>query len=354
MARAKRFNSNNKAVLSARGGHRAVSAATKAKIAASLRGNKNAFRGGPKQRLTQRQKVANINAHTRENKANLSDAQLRQRSAVAKRLRARARAEEAGIQPAHSKPIPTPDTITQRDSKLRADASRVRGSIAKAETKSAGPNSQLPDSELKKAFKASAPRSMERKGISKEMERRFNVKAQKDIANSKKRLDALGIDAHGNKVANANTGKGNFNKQNNVQAADRPISKVDQSRQAAEIVRLNEQRRRDEANDARKSALKFARGGLSSGSSLGSRKAADRSNSAKIVDPTVKMNKGRTLPKAEGNKTLERPSVLASRYVRMHGASGAQKKIAQMEKRVSLSPRNRDLLEALKIYAKVK
>jgi hypothetical protein len=116
-----------------RGGHRVASAATKAKIAASLRGNKNAFRGGPKKRLTSREKVANINARTKANKVNLSDAQLRQRAAVAKRLRSRARAEEAGIKPDHSKPIPTPNTIAKRNVEVKENASLAKNKIAKVD-----------------------------------------------------------------------------------------------------------------------------------------------------------------------------------------------------------------------------
>jgi hypothetical protein len=67
-----------------------VSAATKAKISASLRGNKNAFQGGPK-KLTAREKVANINARNK----GLSPEQSARRTAVAKKLRAQARREEA-------------------------------------------------------------------------------------------------------------------------------------------------------------------------------------------------------------------------------------------------------------------
>jgi hypothetical protein len=119
-----------------------VSLATKAKIAASLRGNKNAYRGGPKKRLSHREKVANINARTKANKANLSDAQIRQRSAVAKRLRARARAEEAGISPRHSKPIPSPAAEAKSPESLEQKA-RLKGSVAKATVKkdvAAAPN----------------------------------------------------------------------------------------------------------------------------------------------------------------------------------------------------------------------
>jgi len=119
-----------------------VSLATKAKIAASLRGNKNAFRGGPKKRLSNREKVANINARTKANKLNLSDAQLRQRAAVAKRLRARARAEEAGIKPNHAKPIPTTTTIAKRNVEVKENVAIAKHKIAPVETKKAGGNSQ--------------------------------------------------------------------------------------------------------------------------------------------------------------------------------------------------------------------
>lgn len=75
---------------------KSLSAATKLKIARSLKGNKNAFRGGPKKSgLSTRQKIANINAATKAKKANLSSDQIARRQAVAKRLRAQARREEA-------------------------------------------------------------------------------------------------------------------------------------------------------------------------------------------------------------------------------------------------------------------
>jgi hypothetical protein len=172
--------------------------------------------------LTQRQKVANINARTKANKANLSDAQIRQRSAVAKRLRARARAEEAGIQPAHSNAIPTANTITQRDSKLRADASRVRGSIAKSETKSAGRTEPRRDPEAARAAQVQQNRDM---ANTKEARRRVeNARKQGTITTLSK--EKLGLERAqqrnvAKRVANANAGKGNFNKQNDVQAANR-------------------------------------------------------------------------------------------------------------------------------------
>lgn len=84
---------------------KSLSAATKLKIARSLKGNKNAFKGGPKARLSTRQKIANINAATKAKKANLSTDQIARRQAVAKRLRAQARREEAlgGGNPAEMK-----------------------------------------------------------------------------------------------------------------------------------------------------------------------------------------------------------------------------------------------------------
>lgn len=72
---------------------KSVSLSTRLKIAASLKGNKNAYKGGPKKKLTAREKVANINA--RKNSANLSTEQRLRREKVAKRLRAEARKEES-------------------------------------------------------------------------------------------------------------------------------------------------------------------------------------------------------------------------------------------------------------------
>jgi hypothetical protein len=74
-----------------------VSAATKAKISAALVGNKNAFQGGPREKLTKRTQVSNINARTKAKAAAglLTPEQLSRRQAVAKRLRSQARREEA-------------------------------------------------------------------------------------------------------------------------------------------------------------------------------------------------------------------------------------------------------------------
>lgn len=110
------------------------SAATKAKISLSLKGNKNAFRGGPKRKLTAREKVANINARTTVNKARLSDEQLVRRRKVAQRLRVQARKDEAG-QSSHSTPLPTPahpapkQVIEDRETKAVAKGSVPAGNM---------------------------------------------------------------------------------------------------------------------------------------------------------------------------------------------------------------------------------
>jgi hypothetical protein len=69
---------------------RKLSAATRAKISASLIGNKNAKRNG----LPTRQKVANINAALRVKRDSLSTEQIQHRQKVAQRLRTQARKEE--------------------------------------------------------------------------------------------------------------------------------------------------------------------------------------------------------------------------------------------------------------------
>jgi hypothetical protein len=113
-------------------GRRILSAATKAKISASLKGNKNAYSGGPKKvrkPLTARQKVANINAASKKKKMTLSPDAIERRRKVAQRLRTVARAEEAGIKPAHSKPIPKvkgPDPSDLDGPEIRV---RVKGKL---------------------------------------------------------------------------------------------------------------------------------------------------------------------------------------------------------------------------------
>jgi hypothetical protein len=122
-------------------GRRILSAATKAKISASLKGNKNAYSGGPKRvnkprkPLSTRQKVANINAAAKKKKMTLSPDQIERRRKVAQRLRGIARQEEAGISPAHSKPIPKPNRPDPADTEREEIRVRVRGQIKGATVK---------------------------------------------------------------------------------------------------------------------------------------------------------------------------------------------------------------------------
>jgi hypothetical protein len=116
-------------------GRRILSAATKAKISASLKGNKNAYSGGPKKvskprkPLTARQKVANINAAAKKKKMTLSPDAIERRRKVAQRLRTVARQEEAGISPAHSKPIPKPNRPDPSDPEREEIQVRIKGKL---------------------------------------------------------------------------------------------------------------------------------------------------------------------------------------------------------------------------------
>jgi hypothetical protein len=161
----------------ARGGHRVLSAGTKAKISASLRGNKNAYRGGPKKRLTSREKVANINARTKQNKVNLSDAQIRQRSAVAKRLRARARIEEANGNPLNSKGIPKPSTIEKRDVEVKENVARAKNKVPGLEqkfTRNGTGKQQASSTTAKRAARARTPLSATSMGHMNAVQQRLN------------------------------------------------------------------------------------------------------------------------------------------------------------------------------------
>lgn len=103
---------------------RAVSMSTRLKISAGLKGNKNAFRGGPKAKLSTRDKIANINA---SNKAHLTPDQRARRSSVAKRLRAQARKEES-----IGKANPTPLAgVANKTPAMVRDTKRGRGEIPK-------------------------------------------------------------------------------------------------------------------------------------------------------------------------------------------------------------------------------
>jgi hypothetical protein len=119
---------------------KSVSLATRLKIAASLKGNKNAYRGGPKARLSTRDKVANINAMAK--RPGLSAEQKSRRAKVAMRLRAQARKEEAlggANRPAHA-------GVANKTPQMKHDAIRSAGRIpnVKNETVSNAPNKLPP------------------------------------------------------------------------------------------------------------------------------------------------------------------------------------------------------------------
>lgn len=140
---------------------RSLSAATRLKISRSLKGNKNAFSGGPKKKLSTRDKIANINAATKAKKANLSSDQIARRQSVAKRLRAQARREEAlggGV----------PEVLkTNEQAKAESGVTRSRGSSGSIEKvkerarQTARENNQRREAETAKqrGREASAPRA---------------------------------------------------------------------------------------------------------------------------------------------------------------------------------------------------
>lgn len=140
---------------------KAVSAATRLKISRALKGNKNAFSGGSKKKLSTRDKIANINAATKAKKANLSSDQIARRQSVAKRLRAQARREEAlggGV----------PEVLkTNEQAKAEAGVTRSRassGSIEKVQERArqvARENNQRREAETAKqrGREASIPRN---------------------------------------------------------------------------------------------------------------------------------------------------------------------------------------------------
>lgn len=270
-----------------RGGHRVVSAATKAKIAASLRGNKNAFRGGPRQRLNSRQKVANINAHTKANRLNLSDAQLKQRAAVAKRLRARARAEEAGIKPDHAKPIPTPATIEKRDVEVRENVARAKQSVPKLEQKKTR-TAPRRDPEAARAAVARQNRDM---ANTKEARRRVERARQNGtvttVAKEKAGLERTQARNATKRVAQNNTGKGNFSHKETKIAARIASGKqkytqgVLNDQERAQVRKLQASGDHDKASAVARKALNASK------QRIEKTVAANRTASSKDKDPRV-------------------------------------------------------------------
>jgi hypothetical protein len=330
----------------ARGGHRTVSLATKAKIAASLRGNKNAYRGGPKKRtsgnkLTARQKVANINARTNQKKLQLNDAQIKQRQAVAKRLRARARAEEAGIKPEHSKPIPSPTTVTKEDSKIRADTARAHGSIAKAETSSAGKNSRVVNPEEMAATAAKNARNYVTMHGTDGARKKYQQLASRKNPGRQVRTDMLALDkaisethaarandrrggmstnqtikrdqvqnqkiadAASKRVAKANNGGGNFAKSENkptprqssrqeIEDAIRGLDEVIDSKNK-QYLRANAKGNKKGSDQLKNELLSLTSSKNDLFKKLNPTKRADRSDPAKQDDPLAKHKAGMKL-----------------------------------------------------------
>jgi hypothetical protein len=142
---------------------KALSAATKLKISRALRGNKNAFSGGSKRKLSTREKIANINANTKAKKANLSSDQIARRQSVAKRLRAQARREEAlggGVPaqlPVNSEKVS--EALAQAD-RLKQGALRdVKGAKSAAEVRAATAKLKEARSTLKDAMPKSTQRN---------------------------------------------------------------------------------------------------------------------------------------------------------------------------------------------------
>lgn len=137
-----------------------LSAATRLKISRSLKGNKNAFSGGPKKSpLSTRQKIANINAATKAKKANLSSDQVARRAAVAKRLRAQARREEAlgGGNPGTMKT--NADVVAE--TRAKSDRSQAGGipQVTQAKTMDNARSTTARNPETRTAVKDGAPRS---------------------------------------------------------------------------------------------------------------------------------------------------------------------------------------------------
>jgi hypothetical protein len=266
----------------ARGGHRVLSAGTKAKISASLRGNKNAYRGGPKKRLTSREKVANINARTKQNKVNLSDAQIRQRSAVAKRLRARARIEEANGNPLNSKGIPKPSTIEKRDVEVKENVARAKNKVPGLEqkfTRNGTGKQQASSTTAARAAKARGQNGAMTMGHYNATRQRLIGAEKSGRISSEQRKNAVGelnnrINARisrntAKRIAEMQNGKGSFSKKETVN----PDSGLTRSQELAEAALT---RKLD-------------------------KKLADRTPNSKDVDPRVKSTaKPRPLPKASG------------------------------------------------------
>jgi hypothetical protein len=319
----------------ARGGHRVASAATKAKISASLRGNKNAYRGGPKKRLTAREKVANINARTKANKVNLSDAQIRQRSAVAKRLRARARIEEANGNPLNSKGIPKPSTIEKRDVEVKENVNRAKNKVPGLEqkfTRNGRGKQQANSTTAARAAKARGQNGAMTMGHLTAVDRRISnarannritvdqaVQARQEV---RRRMQERVSRDTAKRVAAMNNGDSNFTRttkpgatigktrnsaamkarvteMNNEQIAglNSQIVAIERSIQSGAVSRQRGQAEQLQLSDK----IKNLRQHNADIAQLGKRKKADRTANSKDVDPRVKSTaKPRPLPKASG------------------------------------------------------
>lgn len=266
---------------------RVLSASTKAKISQSLKGNKNAFTGGPqvRQKLSTRQKVANINASTKNKGSVLTSDQMARRRAVAQRLRGVARKEEsAGINPAHSTPIPKPNGPDPKDSKGAEIRARGKGKLAATTAKKDNGPSYVEDPAFTASLNAQAPKAAGQR-----------KRSAGDSAKYQRGDGAAGAMARAaktNTAANSNVSKNSF-----------PAGSGKTRDTARQAALLNTIQKRSPATGR-------------------------ANNTSKTTGPSA--------------------ADLATNFYQMHGLAGVSKKVAQLSNRSRLSKKDKELLGELR------
>lgn len=240
--------------------------------------------------------------------------------------------------------------------------------------------SKMTDSQVRSAYLAAPKGSPEKAAHAVEQKRRFDAKAKTDIANSQKRLQALGIDAHGNKLPTGTmetlkhkggpaipgtkrqipmkkpdiptpgdkqdtTGKSKLTFQALDPATRKPVGNKPVKVTAAQHKLLTD-------GAAHPNGEVHVKNGLQ-GESLANQGLTKKTGTKiHITDKGRAHVANNAAPAAKAKKpagaSAGSPAELAGRYVQMHGDAGARQKIAQLEARKTLSARDKSLLAALK------
>jgi hypothetical protein len=210
-------------------------------------------------------------------------------------------------------------------------------------------HADTPEKQAHSAYLAAEKGSPEKAKYAAETKKHFDARAKQDIANSQQRLQKLGVDAHGNKVA-----KPAGARMSTKQSAD------DYQKQRAEILKKAAAIRGDEpAGKEKTSGMNLATGKTETravvrdhkGEVIGTNKTgAAKSAQTRRVNQQLGAFAPKSQPKVAAGEAKATPAAVQNgeRYIQMHGTAGARQKVAQLEARGHLTAPERVQLAGLK------